>query len=521
LIGRDPDSTTTQARFKDITWKTTDGSVVFTLTRTDGRTITLPSYRSSIAYRALTYAADGRLTTVTMVAATPLAELKILLNPTLLDTPIGCAAIELDRFVDTYARGPRGTESGREAIRGAEQVMEDFHALYQYAWGVRTEQAVNGITRSSLSAADGAFVQRMGNAARELLADFRTISSASRALRYGASYRTETHSPIFRQGAGYYEPTLVSSLQTCAASSESLTSFRDCVGERSSSSIRTDADVERVFTPPPEFQVWSGVRERAFGVDPELTFLRSPAGGQTSARTWPLDFMLQVSFTSEPRFGADQSNDAPWEFPRVATRIPAEVWTGLQSNADDRQILETMREFTVLQRLFRLALTERLGPQFPVDKLVGLSRDLKASDARKSRTPRWNPRPGLLEFRMARASESIVSLAESASDLSGPVRALAAVATRDLRLCRSGVASDARPDRWTDQEWQEWCGLSNLRLELVSLDENSLAGRDQLLVSSLRRAVDLSDDITRARRIRSSLGVARDENRGGGGCPVP
>jgi hypothetical protein len=48
---------------------------------------------------ALTYAADGRVTTATITKADPLNERRILLHPALVDTWLGCRAIQIDRFV--------------------------------------------------------------------------------------------------------------------------------------------------------------------------------------------------------------------------------------------------------------------------------------------------------------------------------------------------------------------------------------------------------------------------------------
>ncbi len=64
-------------------------------------------------------------------------------------------------------------------------------------------------------------------------------------------------------------------------------------------------------------------------------------------------------------------------------------------NAVDRGIFEDMREFAVLQRLFRVALEGGLGQYFPIDKLPVLA-EQTAGSVKYHRTLRWNARSGSL-----------------------------------------------------------------------------------------------------------------------------
>ncbi len=90
-------------------------------------------YDPLIMELALAYAADGRPVTVTMVTASPLPELQILLHPTLVDTRVGKDAIELDRFVDTYARHQAFCEKAETRVRSAK-------VIFQLAWAIRILQ---------------------------------------------------------------------------------------------------------------------------------------------------------------------------------------------------------------------------------------------------------------------------------------------------------------------------------------------------------------------------------------------
>jgi len=131
LIGREPEeSTQPPLDFRDIQWSSSGDTIELKLTRSDGEIIRLGPYRRALVREALAYAADSRVTTVTMVTARPLKDLKILLHPALVDTPIECRAIELDRFVDEST----GHSTERE---GATHLIEQAHSLYQLAWGER------------------------------------------------------------------------------------------------------------------------------------------------------------------------------------------------------------------------------------------------------------------------------------------------------------------------------------------------------------------------------------------------
>ncbi len=63
-------------------------------------------------------------------------------------------------------------------------------------------------------------------------------------------------------------------------------------------------------------------------------------------------------------------------------------------DAQARAILADAGEFTVLQRLFRMAFNGQLGEEFPVEKLSVLSEVLAAGAPKTvTRTLRWNAAP--------------------------------------------------------------------------------------------------------------------------------
>ncbi|NIT55889.1 MAG: hypothetical protein GWN00_06535, partial [Aliifodinibius sp.] len=73
------------------------------------------------------------------------------------------------------------------------------------------------------------------------------------------------------------------------------------------------------LVPPPDLVNWNGVRELPFEIDPDLNFLKTTSHSSDPEWSWPLEFMLQVAFTSPPAFlqrnidPEDYYDDSPWE----------------------------------------------------------------------------------------------------------------------------------------------------------------------------------------------------------------
>jgi hypothetical protein len=147
----------------------------------------------------------------------------------------------------------------------------------------------------------------------------------------------------------------------------------------------------RWLSSPPDFEIWSGVRERDFDTNP-ANFLAADG----TAMPMPFDFMLQVAFTSPPPFGDAEDSEAyadtePWEFPELREMIQTTVAKNIESDQRAKSILEDSTEFTMLQRLFRMALDRQLGENFPVEKLFELEQTLSArAPQTRTRTLRWH-----------------------------------------------------------------------------------------------------------------------------------
>jgi hypothetical protein len=134
---------------------------------------------------------------------------------------------------------------------------------------------------------------------------------------------------------------------------------------------------------------WSGVRERDFKIDENLSFLKNP---NPKDALFPLDFIRQVVFV--PVSADDKSEEVdenPWEFPLLKKSgiIMQAVNAGATSNPKDKLLLERMKSFTQAQRIFRLAFDGNLGHNFPVAKLHQLSK-LTKNAVKVVETPTWN-----------------------------------------------------------------------------------------------------------------------------------
>jgi hypothetical protein len=155
LIGQQPTPSANELGVTNLEW-TVDGTETrLILYDKAGRTHRPRSWRTAVVGQALAYAADGRPLAVTMVQAAPLAELKVLTHPALIDTALGYRVVELDRFVDKYGKGRLG-ELRQEAVR----TVEAHDALYQYGWAVRQQTWAPTIGRATAQISDYAARKR-------------------------------------------------------------------------------------------------------------------------------------------------------------------------------------------------------------------------------------------------------------------------------------------------------------------------------------------------------------------------
>jgi hypothetical protein len=335
-------------------WNDTPTGVMLSLQTAAGKVLTFGPFRAEIVRMALAYASDGRPVTATM-PLTPIGR-QVLLHPALVDTALGCEARLIDQFVD----GATSDDDAR--VTAANQVYTDL-ALYEVAWAVQF-QHLDQPSFTGPDARSAEFLSRLRKAAAEMVKDQKLEKAAQISLSKPQGWSNPELSPMLRKKE-YFDPTLVSSIGRCVANNSSMARFKGCIANQDASSQYIESSDWAV--PPPQLRVESGVREATYQLGDDLAFLdlhRSRAD-----LLWPFDFMVQVTFESPPRdANASEDDTHPFEFPllkpHIHDAVAKSVASGLFGTMDAPRVLADLREFAVLQRLFRLALTGHLGSSF-------------------------------------------------------------------------------------------------------------------------------------------------------------
>lgn len=391
LIGREPEDSDTALAIDHFSWRKSGERIELVLGHGSDRQ-SVGRFHPAIIQLALAYAADGRPTTVTMVTTDVVPDLRILLHPALVDTGLGCRAIRLDQLADelSFTEG-----SALFAIRtDAEERIRGEIGLYRMAWRARAQAKLPG---SSLSGDDLDYARQAISQA-EYVPELERIAAEAVSAALAA--------PLWiRRKPEFLDPSLVAQMEACLPST-SLGLFKTCI------TSLTDKESSRTDTyawlaPPPDYQIWSGVRELPYGIDSNFDFLRPPGGSSA----WPFRFMVQVAFESPAFFAggasnwADETNAArdeyvdndPWEIETVSQSLTNAIETDARRNAQTSDVISAMREFAILQRLFRTAFDGWLGPDFPTEQLVALSQQTATGVNSDALTAQWLRRPGAIE----------------------------------------------------------------------------------------------------------------------------
>ena len=374
LIGESPENPQGHADVRDITWQVSGRAVTISFKDGSGRMSSFGPFDISIVHQALAYAADGRPVAVTMTTARPLPQLKIHLHPSLLDTPLGCRVEQLDRLVDTYA-GRQLPERGQITEKYEEQL-----AVYNVAWAERLLLLANAIGEQG---------NRLKERADSIIQADRDL--ASLGLKQAGLVDV---SSIFKRKPEFFDPAIVSATGSCKQ--DKLDAFRHCISDQFHSSSafenRDKDSLGRWFYGHASFMPWSGVRERKFRITNDLSFLRKPDGTSTD-QLWPFDFIVQIAFTSPAVNLPEKTRDGyvdqrPVEFDEIKPQIQRLVAEGIQRDGF-QPMFDELKQFAVLQRMFRMALKGYLGKQFPAEKLVSLTQET-AGAIPYFHTLRWN-----------------------------------------------------------------------------------------------------------------------------------
>jgi len=536
LIGRNPDPGS-PLDFQGLRWEKSGRSVTLHLIPRHGKEEDFGPFDQSLVHQALAYAADGRILTVTMVDAKPLEELKILLNPVLVDTPLGCRITNLDRWVDTYYRD--GGNQENPADRGAERRVQSESDLYYLAWGARylplalkIEEALRADTEDPKSKGEANWFEHRMNEIGSKIKSRQITESAAIVLAEPAALADKTKS-LLAAKPDYYDTRLVSWIEECSASKPPPERFISCIADHAQAGLEemNKDELRQWLAEPPTFQIWSGVRERPYTVAGDLSFLRPQRAPVSERLLWPFDFLLQVSFTSAPAFAEGGGNPGeytdkqPWEFPELHSNINKRIEEAVEhSDPPLSAQLEEMRDFVLLQRLFRVALAGGFGSGFQVEDLAGLT-SATAGGIPFCHTPRWNPRPGQLEMEpLVEIDEVEHNLRRSSFLPNAGTGGWLPDAVSDLKRCE---AVTGPPDKYIKegpgeqiiglslnpdlasvpaQEWEQACRFD--RIERLALP--SCRPGDRSLACQMVALSERSKYIAAARKLRESLRVDKE-----------
>jgi len=358
----------------DINWKKEEENYSFTLVLSDGKKVNIGKFDPAIVYLALGYVADGRITTITMVSSDPLYDLKILLHPTLVDTGLGCRAIKLDQIAD------ESTSDNIELkkLRKNENLgINNAKILYSFAWAVRLTNIADSNQNIAQEIID--YITHANNI-------ISTYSEKIKSILETKKYNLD----FISSKSDFYDASLVKLIKNCKNTKD----YRDCIKTNSPTLVSTK-DSTWLY-PPAKTTEWSGVREIEYSLDKEFNFLLV----NKHNKLWPFRFMVQTVFTSPPTFvknNESYSDTNPWEFDSVNKLLMKIITINISKNQELKSIIKDMREFAILQRLFRVALNNKFSINFPIEKLAFLAKETKPYLSGYHRTLRWLPKPGVLE----------------------------------------------------------------------------------------------------------------------------
>ena len=314
LIGLDPRAGGT-VHFRDLLWSQSGDSVALAVIRAaDGKSIPLGAYKSDLINEALAYAMDGRPATVTILYSELIDRYQVLLHPALRDTSLGARIGRADEWI--FEVLDPDTQPNNE-VRNTLERMYAESKLY--------ERALTVLKSGKGERSDAAF------------ANLKKMASAGDV-------------GLFAQARSFDQDLLGVSLD-CAGRSENESQFDRCVTQNSSA---TALKTRLKTTEAPRVGFVSQIFEEPYDLDPDLKFLND---GAEASPIWPLDFTVQMTVNDKehvtfPQFKEAQKNDSI-----------AAVVGGIRGFGEI-PILDDLKNFTILQRLFRESLIGQMGRNF-------------------------------------------------------------------------------------------------------------------------------------------------------------
>ena len=274
--------------------------------------------------------------------------MRVHIHPALVNTQIGFDLVEVDRYVDT--------------------------ATYEWQPGLEWRSRVEGQIR-----AYGELYRMAATADPGGPGILDTQPGSKLAFLFPAGWQIDDPNQSFfaHYGTQFDVGLIQHAIQCGRSAGDEPGPFRECVARY---------PLDRTRYADQDGTVWSGVRERSFSLSPAAF---------VGDRQNPLRFMLQVAFAEpagcEHEECPSQAPATPWEFPMLADEIDRRVGSWALQSTEEQERLARARSFTLLQRLFRVALRGELGPAFPRSQLIALMREAKTADLVLVRpTPQWS-----------------------------------------------------------------------------------------------------------------------------------
>lgn len=338
--------------------------------RIDDKWRSLGAFDAAVVNQALRYAADRRVIATTIVQGDGMIiERMTNTHPALIDTPLGCRVIEVDRFVDTLS----STDQVPAALA---TLASDRQQMWRWLQRAKITQHV------ALAPVDDEAV---------------CVSAVSKWT--------------FQQPMVRFSPAVSSGLASFAQKLEGrdggnarwLAAVDACTahtGEMLAKCVCKAGMKAKIGSPYwyPEDHT-SQVRERDANIDKDLAWL-----GRTIDRLGHFDFAVHTTFAMRSPEDAEPIDEAladAYDFPSgqmKALRTALGLWIPdyVSGKGNHRvpiarsyqDFMGPLEDFVTLQRLFRAGFSGRLGGEFPYARLLLLERETRAF-VPVQRTVRW------------------------------------------------------------------------------------------------------------------------------------
>jgi hypothetical protein len=516
LIGCPPEGPTLD--FTDFSWQEVTGGFDLRVKR-GIEEISIGVFPKALIHRALAYASDERPCAVTMVFVQPIRVKKVALHPALVDTQTGRDAVDLDSFafdyIDADPDATKWWDDVQNSVRNQNELYQRcrdlrfFAALLTQQELERSQQNLNHrILRPNALVDRREAVAKRNVLLSAIIAEFGTAADTARTdyVVHGDSALD-----LLLKKSEFYDSDLVNWIRDSASKTSTVEQFCENLFSRTELETRdlSEEKVKRWNSPGPEFNWVSGVREVPFSTDNKLTFIKAP---NEEIPYWPLEFVLQVAFETQPGFlptpmdPVDYADNNPWTVNQSGSKITDLVKQNLVKNPAASDVMAHMREFTILQRFFRTGLAGKLGPDFPTEKFVSLTAASAVDDYKL--TPRWDEGPISTETRLvAELEQAVASVAKA--DVTNEVAQERSNAVSAFTHCIDTIRKSPNA---LQAELQRNCDVEKFGANVV----HPATPADKQVLNAISRIANALVFVAQCRDLRSALRIDSSSYRSAG-----